>query len=186
MLPAVTVQVVLVHEPKPPEGEPAVEWLLVTTLPIDTVEQVRRIVEYYWVRWCIEILFRTLKSGCRLEQRRFEHVERILPCLALYWIVTWRTQFVCRMGRSCPDVDGEAIFERSEWKAVWTTVHGQKLPQKPPRLGEMVRLVASLGGFVERLEKEPGAQTLWIGLQRMYDLAWAWDSFGPEANAKRS
>lgn len=184
-LPPVTVQVVLVHEPNPPEGEPAVEWLLVTTLPIDTAEQVRRIVEYYCVRWCIEILFRTLKAGCRIEQRRFEHVERILPCLALYLIVTWRTLFVCRMGRSCPDVDCEAIFEPSEWKSVWTTVHGKKLPKKPPRLSEMVRLVASLGGFVERPENEPGAQTLWIGLQRMYDLAWAWDSFGPGANAKR-
>jgi hypothetical protein len=180
-LPAVTVNVVLVSEPNPPAGEPAVEWLLVTTLPIITLEQVRTVVEYYCVRWCIEILFRTLKSGCRIEQRRFEDIERVLPCLAVYLIVAWRTMFVCRMGRSCPDLDCEAIFEPAEWKAVWVTVHRKQPPQQAPRLGEMVRLIARLGGYIERKNSEPGPQTVWVGLQRMYDLAWAWESFGPEA-----
>lgn len=185
-LPAVTLNVVLVREAQPPAGEPPVEWILVTTLPIDTSDQVRTIVEYYCVRWCIEILFRTLKSGCRIERRRFEHVDRVLPCLGLYLIVAWRTLFVCRMGRSCPDLDCEAIFEPSEWKAVWTAVHHKKAPQKVPRLSEMVHLIARLGGYVERPHSEPGAQTVWIGLQRMYDLAWAWDSFGPGAKISSS
>jgi hypothetical protein len=180
-LPAVTVNVVLVREPHPPADEPPVEWILITTLPIDTLEQVRRVVEYYCVRWCIEILFRTLKSGCRIERRRLEHVDRVLPCLALYLIVAWRTLFVCRMGRDCPDLDCEALFEPSEWKAVWVAVHQKKPPKKAPRLSEMVHLIARLGGYVERPKSEPGTQTLWIGLQRMYDLAWAWDSFGPGA-----
>lgn len=178
-LPAVRVNVVLVQEVDPPDGEPPVQWILLTTLPIGTVEEVRRIVEYYCVRWNIEVLFRTLKSGCRIEQRRFEHVDRIYRCLALYLIVAWRTMFVCRMGRECPEADCEALFEPSEWKAVWTAVHRKKPPRKRPRLGEMVRLIAQLGGYVERPESQPGAQTVWIGLQRMYDLAWAWDAFGP-------
>jgi hypothetical protein len=185
-LPAITVNVVLVREPNPPPGEPPVEWILVTTLPIDTSEQVRTIVEYYCVRWSIEILFRTLKSGCRIERRRLEHVDRVLPCLALYLIVAWRTLFVCRMGRECPDLHCEAIFEPAEWKAVWVAVHKKKPPKKAPRLSTMVHLIASLGGYIERPKSEPGPQTVWIGLQRMYDLAWAWDSFGPGAKISSS
>ena len=185
-LPPVTVNVVLVREPNPPPGEPPVEWILVTTLPIDTLEQVRTIVAYYCVRWTIEILFRTLKSGCRIERRRFEDVERVLPCLAVYLIVAWRTLFVCRMGRNCPELDCEAIFEPSEWKAVWVAIHHQQPPKQPPRLSEMVHLLARLGGYVEREQSEPGTQTIWIGLQRMYDLAWAWESFGPEAKITSS
>ena len=127
------------------------------------------------------MFFRTLKSGCRIERRRFEDVDRLLPCLAICLIVSWRTLFVCRMGRACPDLDCEAIFEPSEWKAVWMAVHRKKPPRKAPRLAAMVHLIASLGGYVERRHSEPGAQTIWIGLQRMYDLAWAWDSFGPGA-----
>jgi hypothetical protein len=180
-LPAVTVNVVLVRELNAPAGETPVEWVLVTTLPIDKLEQVRTVVEYYCVRWCIEVLFRTLKSGCRIEQRRFEHMDRLLPCAALYLIVAWRTLFVCRQSRSCPDMDCEAMFEPSEWKAVWMAVHRRKPPRKAPRLYDMVHLIASLGGYVERPHSEPGTQTLWIGLQRMYDLAWAWDTFGPGA-----
>jgi hypothetical protein len=180
-LPAITVNIVLVREPNPPVGEAPVEWILVTTLPIATPEQVRVIVEYYCVRWNIEVFFRTLKSGCRIERRRFEHVDRLLPCLAVCLIVAWRTLFVCRMGRDCPDLDCEAIFEPSEWKAVWVAVHKKKPPKKTPRLSAMVHLIASLGGYVERPKSEPGVQTVWIGLQRMYDLAWAWDSFGPGA-----
>jgi Transposase DNA-binding/Transposase Tn5 dimerisation domain len=181
-LPPVTVNVVLVREPNPPAGEVPVEWILVTTLPIDTLEQVRMIVEHYCVRWTIEVLFRTLKSGCRIEHRRFEHIDRVLPAIALYMIVAWRTLFVCRMGRSCPDIDCEAIFEPSEWKAVWVAVYRTPPPERSPRLAEMVHLVAGLGGYVERPHSEPGTQTLWIGLQRMHDLAWAWDTFGPGAN----
>jgi hypothetical protein len=181
-LPPVKVNVVIVHEPNPPAGETPVEWILVTTLPIYTPEMVRTVVEYYCVRWSVEIFFRTLKSGCRIEHRRLGHIERMLPCVALYLIVAWRVLFVCRMGRSCPEIDCEAIFEPSEWKAVWVAVKRRQPPAKPPRLGEMVHLIASLGGYIERRDSEPGTQTLWIGLQRAYDLAWAWDAFGPGAH----
>lgn len=183
-LPAVRVNVVLVHEPNPPAGQEAVEWILLTTLPIDTIEQVRQVVEYYCVRWSIEILFRTLKSGCRVERRRFEEMERVSASLAMFLIVAWRTLFVCHLGRACPEMDCEAVFDPLEWKAVWVAVHHRKPPRRRPRLREMVHLVARLGGHVERPGSEPGAQTMWIGLQRMYDLAWAWETFGPEATLR--
>ena len=180
-LPAVTVHVVLVREANPPPGEPPVEWILVTTLPIDTIEQVRVIVEYYCVRWNIEIFFRVLKSGCKIEKRRFETLENMLPCLALFLIAAWRVQFTCHLGRECPDLDCEALFEPSEWKAVWMAVHQEKPPKKAPSLAVIVHLIARLGGYIERPKSEPGVQTIWIGLQRVHDLAWAWDTFGPEA-----
>jgi hypothetical protein len=185
-LASVQVNVVLVREPNPPEGEEPIEWMLLTTLPIDTLEQIRQVVEYYCVRWWIEIFFKVLKSGCRVEERRFEDIERLLPCLAIYLIVAWRTLLVCRLGRECPDIDCEAIFEPSEWKAVWVATHRQKPPQKAPTLRAMVHLVAGLGGYIERKNSEPGPQTVWIGMQRMFDLAWAWETFGPEASSPGS
>jgi len=182
-LPEVSVHVVLVREVNPPADDVAVEWLLITTLPIASVEDVKTIIQNYTVRWMIEIVFRALKSGCRIEHRRLETTDRIEACLAVYLIVAWRTLFVCRMGRSCPEMDCEAIFEPSEWKSVWMSVTGKSLPQKPPPLGEMVRLIAQLGGYVNRPTRDdpPGPQTVWIGLQRMHDLAWAWNAFGPGA-----
>lgn len=55
----------LVREIHPPVGESPVEWLLLTTLPIETLEDVWKLVEHYYGRWSIEVFFRTLKSGCR-------------------------------------------------------------------------------------------------------------------------
>ena len=183
-LPEVTVNVVLVHEPAPPQGESPVEWVLITTLPIDTPDDVRKVVEYYCVRWSVEVFFRTLKSGCRVERRRFEDVRRVLPCLAMCLVMAWRTMYVCRCGGDCPEADCEAVFEPCEWKSVWAAVHRKKPPKDAkdrPRLREMVRLVARLGGYVERPGAEPGVQSMWIGLSRMSDLALAWQTFGPGA-----
>ena len=185
-LPPVLVNVVLVRELNPPEGEDPIEWILLTTLPIDTIEDVQKIVQYYYVRWMIEVLFRTLKSGCRVEERRFEHIDRMLPCLAVYLIVAWRTLMVCRLGRSCPDIDCEAVFEPSEWKSVWMVIHRKAPPRRSPKLHDMLRLIGQLGGYVNRPNRTdpPGPQTTWLGMQRMRDLAWAWDTFGPGAETK--
>jgi len=181
-LPEATLNVVLVRESDPPHHDEPVEWLLLTSLPIDEAEQVRTVIQYYCVRWMIEVFFRVLKSGCRVEERRFEHIDRLLPCLAVYLIVGWRTLYVCRLGRGCPELNCEAVFEPAEWKAVWKVVHRTDPPGTPPTLGEIVLLVAQLGGHVNRKRKEPpGPQTVWIGLQRMYDFALCWRLFGPEA-----
>jgi hypothetical protein len=180
-LPEVTVQVVLVEEAHPPAGCEPIQWLLITTMPIDRAEQVQAIVSAYCIRWQIEIFFKTLKTGCRVEQRQFETIDRILNCLAVYSIVAWRIMHLCRLGRECPDLDCEVVFEPCEWKAVYTAIKRENLPQTPPRLNEMIRLVASLGGYVIRKSTQPGPQTLWIGMQRVHDLSTAWNAFGPDS-----
>lgn len=180
-LPEVTVNVVWVREVNPPEDDEPVEWMLITTLPIDTIGQVREVVAHHRVRWMIEILFRTLKSGCRIEERRFGRLDRLETCLAVFLIVARRTLFVCRLARSSDDLDREIVFEPSEWKSAWTAVRRKPPPEKSPSLNEIVRLVAQPGGCVNRPGREdpPGPQTAWLGLQRMKDLAWAWETFGP-------
>ena len=143
----VTANVVLVHELNPPQGDQPVEWILVTTLPIGSAEDVRTIIQYYTVRWMIELLFRILKSGCRVEERRFEHIDRLLPCLAIYVIAAWRTLMVCRMGRSCPDMSCEAIFEPAEWK---------------PSLSSNVKSSKQ----TPRLVNDPHDRPTWLGIAR--------------------
>ena len=181
-LPAVAVNVVLVSEVHPPSDDEPVEWLLLTNLPADNAEQARQVTEYYSVRWMIEVYFRTLKSGCRVEERRFEYMDRLLTCLAVYMIVAWRTLYVCRLGRSCPEITCEAIFEPAEWRSVWKVVRREDPPAEPPALGVFIQMVAQLGGFVNRKADDlPGPQTVWIGLQRTHDFATCWETFGPEA-----
>jgi hypothetical protein len=180
----VEVNVVLLSEAAPPSGETAIEWMLLTTLPIDTLADVLRVIEYYECRWMIEIFFKTLKSGCKVESLQFEETSRLEPCLGVYLIVAWRVLFVCRLGRSHPDWSCEILFDESEWKSTFRIMHPKKkLPAKPPNLNFMLRLIGELGGWVSTPGKEelPGPQTTWIGLQRMHDFAKAWNTFGPGA-----
>lgn len=182
--PEVTVNVVLVEEINTPEGQTPIQWLLITTLPIDTLEQVELIVHYYTVRWQIEVYFRTLKSGCRVEERYFEKIQRTLNCLAVYSIVAWRILYLCRLSRECPDLSCEVVFDPSEWMPLYMAIHRAKPPKTPPTLNNVVRMIASLGGYVIRKSTEPGTQTLWIGMQRLNDLVLAWHAFGPDATPR--
>lgn len=184
-LPDVTVNAVSVSEVNVPDGEAAIEWLLLTNLPIGGIESVRMAIAYYCARWMIEVYFRVLKSGCRLESRRFEAMDRIWNFAAVCLVVAWRTLLVCRLGREMPEVSCDAVFDPSEWQSVYRVVTGQAPPSEPPPLREMVRLVAQLGGFANRAKgAEPGPETIWRGLQRMRDYAHAWDLFGPGAKHK--
>lgn len=182
-LPAVTVNVVLVREENPPPGDEPVEWLLLTDLPIDNEQQIRLVIEYYGMRWMIELFFRVLKQGCRIEERRFEQIDRLLTAVTVYLIVSWRTLYTCRLARSCPEISCEAVFHPAEWKAAWKVVRREDPPTDPPALGLMVRLVAQLGGYVnQKSAGPPGPQTVWLGLQRVHDFALCWQMFGPDKN----
>lgn len=158
-LPEVTLNVGLVEESNPPDGATPIQWLLATTLPIDDVEQVWKIVSYYSVRWKIEIYLPTLKCGCRIEDRQFETLERVLNCLVVYSIIARKVMYLSRLGRECPELSCGLIFEPSEWKSVWMTVRKEDPPSTPPSLNEVIWIIASRGGYVIRKSTQPGTQT---------------------------
>jgi hypothetical protein len=89
--------------------------------------------------------------------------------------------YLCRLGRECPELSCEVVFEPSEWKSVYMAMKRTDPPATPPRLNEMIRMIASLGGYVIRKTTDPGTQTLWIGLQRVHDISNAWTAFGQES-----
>ena len=185
---SVTLNVVMVSEASPPGSETPVEWILLTTLPIETLEEVLKVIEYYESRWMIEIFFKTLKSGCEVESLQFEEASRFESCLAVYLIVAWRVLFICRLGRSHPDWSCEILFDESEWKSTYRVMYPKrKLPSEAPRLQEMIRMIGELGGWVSTPKKQemPGPQTTWIGLQRVHDFARAWNTFGPGAEKSK-
>ena len=88
-LPSVTHNVVLVEEVGSPGDGTDVSWLLLTTLPIETLDEILRVIDYYVARWTVEIYFRTLKTGCRVEDIQLETNHRLKNCLAFYKIIAW-------------------------------------------------------------------------------------------------
>jgi hypothetical protein len=162
---------IVAREMEPAAGEKPVEWRLLTNLPVHSLEQAARMIDWYRSRWEIEMFFHVLKNGCRIEALQLGSIEKIERALVLYMVVAWRIARLMRLGRSCPDLDAQLMFEPDEWKAAYI-LNKQKLPSKPPTLNEVVRLVARLGGFLARAgDGEPGVKTIWLGMQRILDFA---------------
>jgi len=183
-LPPVYVNAILVREEKPPEGEEPIEWLLLTSLPMATFAEACTVISYYCCRWEIEVFFRVLKSGCKIEDLQFEREDRLQVCLAIYLIAAWRVLYVLKTGRECPKLRCDAIFSEAEWKSVYVIAYQKPAPKTPPTLAVIIPLIAGLGGYLGRKhDGPPGPKTMWIGMQRMHDFAAAWTAFGP-ATAK--
>ncbi len=180
-LPSVTYNVVLAEEVNGPRDGTDVSWLLITTLPIDSVEEILRVIDYYTARWTIEVFFRTLKTGCRVEEIQLEKMHRLKKCLAFYKIIAWRIMYLTYLNRKCPALPCTAVFDECEWKSVWCVATEQELPATPPALSDFVSLLAQLGGYNNRrTEPPPGPQVIWTGIRRMTDFAIAWINFGPK------
>lgn len=171
-----SIWAILATEENAPEGVEPLKWVLLTTAPTENFADACERLAWYTKRWTIEIFFRTLKSGCLIENRQLGSANRLEACLAIDLVVAWRIHHLTKLGRETPDVPCSVYFEEAEWKALVTFVTKNPTPAStPPTLREAIRMVAFLGGFLGRKsDGEPGTQTLWLGLQRLDDITEMW------------
>ena len=170
----VKIGVVLAREKNPPAGQNPIEWVLLTSLPVNGFEAAQKAISLYLARWDIEVFHRVLKTGCRVEKLQLMEAERIKPAIVLYMIVAWRIAYVMKLGRVCPHLPCNVIFEDAEWRAVYHVVK-RKPAVEIPTLSEMVKMVGSLGGYLGRKgDGAPGAQSMWQGIMRTRDFALGW------------
>jgi hypothetical protein len=154
-------------EVEPPEGAAPLVWRLLTNREVTDATAAAELIEWYRCRWEIELLFHTLKTGCRVEALQLSTIERIERALALYLVVAWRIGLLMRRGRSVPQSSAEALLSRQEWQAAWIVAR-RKPPEQTPTLRQALHMIARLGGFLGRKsDGEPGVKSLWIGLQRV-------------------
>jgi uncharacterized protein DUF4338/transposase-like protein/transposase Tn5 family protein len=161
---------VLAQEVDAPEGIEPLSWMLLTTCSVTSFAESTEKLDWYTKRWCIEIYHKTLKSGCKIEQRQLSAADTIEACLAVDLVVAWRIYHLTKLGRECPHVPCTVFFEDAEWKALVTHAIRQPVPPDypPPPLGEAVRMVGALGGHLGRKsDGQPGTESLWRGLERL-------------------
>lgn len=173
----ISVTAILCVEEHPPQAAEAIEWLLITDLPVTTFEEACEKINWYTCRWQIEIFFKILKSGCAIEKLQLQD-ENFRTCLSFYKMIAWRILYVVIIGRECPEVSCECVFSPEEWQTTYVVALRKKPPAKPPTLNEMIRLVASLGGYLNRQsDPDPGVKTLWIGFRNMQEHLRAKEAF---------
>ncbi|WP_425220212.1 IS4 family transposase [Ralstonia solanacearum] len=153
-----------------PAGVKPIEWRLLTNREATTLAQAIELIDWYRARWEIEILFNVLKNGCRVEALQLGAIERLERALAMFLVVAWRIGYLMRKGRACPDLDAELFFDPAEIRGAYLLTE-LKQPARP-KLNEVLRLIARLGGFLARKgDGEPGAKAIWLGLKEVHVAA---------------
>ena len=167
----IETNVVIASEINVPKNETAQEWVLLTNVSINNPQQAYDMVKWYLCRWQIEVYFRVLKSGCKIEKLQLETKERFDACLTIYMIIAWRIIYLTLLARECPDIPCNIVFTEEEWKIIYIMTYKKKPPKKLLSLSEMINRIAQFGGYLNRKNDiEPGPTALWIGLQRMRDF----------------
>ena len=173
---AAPVELWVVHarEERPPPKAEALEWFVLTTLPVTSTVDAQRVLRWYALRWRIEDYFCILKSGCKIEELRHHTAERLERAIAIKMVVGWRIQLMVRLGREVPELPSELLFSDGELRVLATFARSRELPP-PERLGDAVGLVARLGGWLGRTREPPGAQLMWHGYTQLVAMAFAFE-----------
>ncbi len=167
---------ILAQEPTSPPGQEPIEWMLLTTVPVATVEECAERIHWYTLRWQIEVFHRTIKSGCRIQDRQLGTADSLKNGIAVDLVVGYRVFSLAKLARERGDEPCTIYFEEDQWKALVCFLKRVPRPPSPvpPTLREATRMVGKLGGHLGRKsDGEPGTQVLWRGLQRLDDITWA-------------
>jgi hypothetical protein len=170
---SLSINVVRVYEPEPPEGHPAVEWLLFTSEPVATMEQVGRVVDAYRARWLIEEYFKALKTGCAYEGRQLRSLHTLTNALGLLAVIAWRLLLLRALDRSAPLTPATDVLDSIVLEALAARLKdiGERKPlPSNPTIADVMNGIARLGGH-HKSNGPPGWQLLWFGFQDL--LTWA-------------
>ena len=160
--------VVHVVEVNPPAGEEGLEWILLTNVPAETLEEAQERVDWYSCRPVVEELHKGMKTGCAIEQMQFEYADRLEPMIALLSVVA-AVLLQLRQAARQPDSDQTPattlmpkLFVQvlSGWR--------YKDPKRAMSVLEFTMALARLGGHLNRKSDGfPGWLTLWRGWENL-------------------
>jgi len=162
---SLTVNVVQVFEPQPPIGEQPVEWTLLTSEPIGTIEDIEAVVDHYRARWRIEELFKALKSGCGIERRQLTDFDGLLRALSFFAMIAWRLLAMRVLARADSTIPATSLFDAQDIAVVRFLAERRKHRlSSQPTMSEVMLAFAAIGGHLKR-NGEPG----WMTIGRGYD-----------------
>jgi hypothetical protein len=166
---AVKAWVVRVWEPEPPEGQEPLEWVLITSVPVESTAQAWLCVDWYTLRWIVEDFHRCLKTGCSMEKRHFQSYENLTRLLGLIGPLAVRLLLLRSCARQTPKAPATNILP-ALWLRVLELFTHRSL-HSLASADHLWRTVARLGGYRGyQGDGLPGWQTLWRGWLRLQAL----------------
>lgn len=165
---------ILLKEVDVPPGAQAVMWMILTSLPISTFQQVQQVVKYYAFRWRIEEFHRVEKEGCAVEEAQFDDATDLMRLASIKSVIAVRLL-------QLRDVAQEALSDPKKLDtpkrlaqivpASWIAVVAAlaKIEASKLKVSQFYRRVAMRGGWLGRKsDGPPGWKTLWRGWSELW------------------
>lgn len=167
---SVRANAVLAEEVNPPNEEERLSWMLLTTEPIATLDEVESVLKFYRMRWRIEVFHKAWKTGAGVERQRLqtaENLERIAVVLAFVAIRLMQLRELFDEGA---EVACDQILDKETWTLLWVSVEQTKPPRTPPSAEWAYRAIARFAGWTDtKRTGKAGWDTLWKGWSRLQE-----------------
>jgi hypothetical protein len=169
--PALTLTVIHAEERGTPKNRKRIEWKLITDLPVGSRTDAIEKLEWYALRWKIEVFHKILKSGCKAEESKLRTAQRLTNLISLFCILSWRVFWMTMLNRSTPDAPPTLALTAIEIVVLDRLVN-DKPKARQKTLSHYLIKIARLGGYLARAsDPPPGNTVMWRGLSRLTDIA---------------
>jgi len=157
----VVVWVIHVWEPEPPEGVEPLEWVLLSSVPTQTLEDAQERVEWYRARWMVEDFHQGLKTGCQIEQRQMQDYEGLRTLLGFLSPIAVRLMQLRAASRQDPEQPACQVLPPD---VVQVVAHLDHRTASTMTIQQCWHAIARYGGYLGRKsDGPPGWKTLWRG-----------------------
>lgn len=164
------MHVVWVRETNPPKGKKPIEWVLYTSLRVNSFDDSWTVIRYYECRWLIEEYHKALKTGCRVERRQLHSADRLEAMVGLMSVVAVRLVQLKTMARTEPDRPAKSVVPE-RWLQMLKAARKNLRRVHDLTIYQFYRELAKLGGFLGRKsDGEPGWITVWRGWEKLNTL----------------
>jgi len=169
--PALELTVIHACERGVPKNRQAINWKLLTDLPVSSRAAAIEKLDWYAMRWKIETFHKILKSGCRAEDAKLRTAERLTNLIAVYCIVSWRVFWLTMLARVVPQAPATLAFQESELDLLDHVIKDTGKVARKKTLRSYLTKLARLGGYLARAsDPPPGNMVMWRGLSRLTDI----------------
>ncbi len=169
--PALTLTVIHAVERGTPKNRKRIEWKLITDLPVASRADAIEKLEWYALRWKIEVFHKILKSGCKAEESKLRTAQRLTNLIAVFCILSWRVFWMTMLNRSTPDALPTLALTATEIAVLDRVVDANSKVRRKTISHYLIK-IARLGGYLARAnDPPPGNTVMWRGLSRLTDIA---------------
>lgn len=170
--PTLYLTVIHAQERGAPKGRKPIDWKLITDLPVRSGKDAIEKLDWYALRWKIEVFHKILKSGCKAEGSKLRTADRLANLISVFCILSWRVFWMTMLNRSVPNASPQLALTESE---IFLLDHimldiGKARPAAKT-LSFYLTKIARLGGYLARAsDPPPGNTVMWRGLSRLTDI----------------